>query len=143
MPFDEKFLRQRFQEIMLELEIEQFVRNQEGLTNEVVIVNNRFVFRFAKTEAYTRILAAEIKNLDLVRSRINIAIPTPIYHDEDCMIYPYLIGKPLHHVIVLSLDDRTESSIAKQLGEFLHGLHTTKIAGIDWIPPNVAPPGCC
>jgi hypothetical protein len=44
MPFDEKFLRQRFQEIMLELEIEQFVRNQEGLTNEVVIVNTGLFF---------------------------------------------------------------------------------------------------
>jgi len=139
MTIDEKILRQRFRAMMPELEIEQFVRNQEGLTNEVVIVNNQFVFRFAKTKDYTKILRAEIKILDLVRPRINVAVPTPIYHDRDCMIYPFLTGEPLKREIVLGLDDSMQLSMAAQLGEFLYGLHNTPITGIDWIPSTLAP----
>jgi hypothetical protein len=43
-------LRQRVRVIMPDLEIKQFEINQEGLVNDVVIVNEQFVFRFAKTE---------------------------------------------------------------------------------------------
>ncbi|HJW89487.1 MAG TPA: hypothetical protein VJ436_02475 [Anaerolineales bacterium] len=52
-------LLKRIQAIMPVLEIKQLERNQEGLINEVVIVNQEFVFRFARNENYARLLEVD------------------------------------------------------------------------------------
>ncbi len=133
-------LRQRVQAIMPELEIEQFEINQEGLINDVVIVNKKLVFRFAKTEKYAQILDDEMKILDIVRSRIGVDVPTPIYRSHGCVVYPFLAGHPFLRETLLGLEARNQVTIAEQLGAFLYGLHTTDISGLDWeIPPTLAP----
>jgi len=133
-------LQQRVQAIMPDLEIEQFEINQEGLINDVAIVNKKFVFRFAKTKKYAKILDVEIKILDLVRPRIDIDIPTPIYQSYDSIVYPLLNGQSLSREIILRLDESTQISIAEQLGTFLYGLHTIEISEVGWeIPSTLAP----
>ena len=133
-------LLQRVQAIMPDLEIEQFVRDQEGLINDVLIVNKKLVFRFAKTEKYARILDIEMKILDLIRPRIGISVPTPVYRSSDCVVYPLLGGQPLSRKLVLGYDDNTQNYIAGQLGRFLFKLHTTKISQVDWELPSTRAP---
>jgi len=125
---------------MPNLEITQFEENQEGLVNDIVIINHQYVFRFAKTEESARILDTEIKILDLVRPQMGIAVPKPIYKDQNCMVYPFLSGQSLTRMAFLELEDRAQQRIAEQLGEFLSGLHTTQIARVNWdIPATLAP----
>ena len=64
---DKAFLRQRVQEFMPELVIDQFETNQEGLANELAIVNRELVFRFPRSENFAKILDDEMRILDLVR----------------------------------------------------------------------------
>jgi aminoglycoside 2''-phosphotransferase len=133
-------LLQRVRAIMPDLEIEHYERDQEGLINDVLIVNNQYVFRFAKTEKYARLLDAEMKILDLIRPNIGISVPTPVYRSSDCVVYPFLSGQPLSLKLVMGLDESMQNNIAEQIGVFLYRLHTTEIANIDWeLPATRAP----
>ncbi|HEX5941643.1 MAG TPA: phosphotransferase [Anaerolineales bacterium] len=133
-------LRQRVQALMPELEIEHFDINQEGLTNDVAIVNRKLVFRFAKTETSEKVLTDEMNILDLVRSRIGLEVPTPIYRSHDCVIYPYLEGQPFLRETWLKLERNHRVSTAQQIGQFLYRLHTTEISGTGWdVPRTLAP----
>ena len=133
-------LWQRVQSIMPALTIEQFEVNQEGLINDVVIVNNSLVFRFPKNERSTEILEGEMKILDLVRPNIQLDVPTPVYRSQECVVYPFLTGKPLLREMILEVDGETQAHLAGQLGGFLYGLHTTATSRIDWdIPATLAP----
>lgn len=133
-------LRQRVQTIMPDLVITQVELNQEGLINDVAIVNQSLVFRFAKTTQYAEFLQNELKILDLIRDRVGVAVPTPIYRSHDTVVYPFLPGHSLTRNQWLALDSATQQRLAEQLGAFLYGLHTTSIATVDWeIPPTLAP----
>jgi aminoglycoside 2''-phosphotransferase len=135
-----ELLRQRVQGIMPDLEIRQFEVNQEGLINDVVIINHTFVFRFAKTENNPGLLDGENKILDLIRPRIGVEIPTPVFRSTTCMVYPFLDGKPLRKEIIGGLNEIDQASLAEQLGNFLYRLHSTDISNLDWkIPPTLAP----
>ena len=133
-------LLQRVRAIMPDQEIEQFEIDPEGLINEVVIVNQKYVFRFARTEAYARILDIELKILDLIRPHIGVSVPKPIYVNADSMVYPLLGGQPLSRKMVLEFDESTQNHIAGQLGAFLYRLHTMDISKVDLeIPSTHAP----
>ena len=133
-------LIQRAHAIMPDLEIEQFERNQEGLINDVVIVNQEFVFRFAKSEEYAKLLNIEMKILDLVRPRLGISVPTPVYRSSDCIVYRLLSGQPLSRKTVLEFDQSTQNHIAEQLGRVLYRLHTTEISKVGWELPSTRAP---
>jgi aminoglycoside 2''-phosphotransferase len=125
---------------MPNLEIEQFETNDEGLINDVVIVNERYVFRFAKKKEYAKILNVEMRILELIRSKVDVNIPTPIYNDEDCVVYPFLDGEPLLLERIMALDERAQIRISEALGKFLFSLHTTDISQVEEeLPPTLAP----
>ena len=89
----EEQLRQRIQMMMPDLEIEHLEHNREGLINDIVIINRELVFRFAKNDGYAQILNLELDILDLVRPRINLPVPSPIYRGPGSVVYPLLQGK--------------------------------------------------
>lgn len=133
-------LRERVHAVMPDLVIEHFEVNHEGLVNDVVIVNQRLVFRFAKNANAAAILDTEMKILDLVRPRIGLSVPTPLYRSADTVVYPLLTGKPLLRAMLTGMTAETQKRLAQQLGSFLCGLHTTDLSTIDWtIPSTLAP----
>lgn len=132
-------LRERVQGIMPDLEIEQFEINDEGLINDVVIVNEMYVFRFAKRE-YPSTLDIEIRILDLIRPTVGVNVPTPIYHDEDCVVYPFLNGEPLLLERIIASDESTRIRMSEDLGKFLFTLHTMDISQVaKELPSTLAP----
>ena len=74
----------RIREGFPHLVIESVEFNQDGLTNDVLIVNKELVFRFPKNETWARdLLANEIKVIDLARSYLDIPIPEIVYRAPD------------------------------------------------------------
>jgi aminoglycoside 2''-phosphotransferase len=133
-------LRQRIQLMMPELEIHQLEHNQEGLINDVVIVNHELVFRFAKNDGYAQILNLELDILDLIRPHTNLPVPTPIYRGPGSVVYPILKGKALLREDLMDMTGGARSKIAEQLGCFLYNLHTTPLEECDWdLPMTMAP----
>jgi aminoglycoside 2''-phosphotransferase len=143
MPDQTDGLLQRVRAIMPDLAIDQFETNREGLFNEVAIVNRQLVFRFARDQRSAAILQAEMKLLDLVRPRLEVSIPTPIYRGPDYMVYPFLSGEILSRKLVYASSEDVQSALARQLGAFLYRLHTTDISQAGWeIPSTLAPVKC-
>ena len=140
MPVSTESLIQRVRAIMPDLKIEHFERDDEGLINDILIVNGEFVFRFAKSEEYARLLQNEVKILDLIRPLLDVQVPEPFYLNPDCMAYPFLTGQPLSRKRILGFDQGIQNQLATQLGRFLSQLHTVDLSRVDWeIPFTRAP----
>ena len=140
MPSSTENLLQRIRAIMPNLEIEQFERDEEGLINDVVIVNRQWVFRFAKTEEYAGVLQTEMKILDLIRPQVGIDVPTPVYRSADCMVYPLLSGQTLSRKMVLGYDEAAQGAVAEQLGRFLVPAAQRDTSPADWEIPSTRAP---
>lgn len=135
-----EILRQRVQSIMPDLEIEQFEVNNDGLINDVVIVNGKYVFRFAKTKEYAETLIVETRILDLIRSKVGVNVPAPEYHDTDCMVYPFIDGEPLLLEKIRALDGSAQVHLAEALGTFLFNLHAVDVSQVEpELPATLAP----
>ncbi len=140
MPKNAEVLRERVLRIMPDLEIGQFEINDDGLVNDVVIVNEKYVFRFAKRKEWAKTLEVENQILDLIRGKVGVDVPEPVYSDETCVVYPFLAGQPLLLETIMALDESTQMRIAQDLGKFLYGLHTTDISQTDEeLPSTLAP----
>lgn len=131
---------QRVQALMPHLTIEQLEINQDGLANDVVIVNRELVFRFAKTARSAKILEIERRILDLLRPYISVEIPTPVSCENGVMVYSLLRGQPLLRATMLNLPAQSQQNLAEQLGQFLYELHTVPISGVSQnLPLTLAP----
>lgn len=95
----------------------------DGLANDVIIADERWVFRFAKTEAGRADLLRERLILDLIRPRLAVAVPTFEFLGEEGVVYPMIAGAPLYRHDLLRRDEATQDVFAAQLGAFLHTLH--------------------
>jgi aminoglycoside 2''-phosphotransferase len=109
--------------------VQTAVYNGEGLGNDVVIVNGRLVFRFAKTERGRAALAGELEVLRAIRSRVALPIPNPVYTGDGSMAYELVPGEQLSYAVLRKLPDSVVETIAVQLGEFLRALHGTPTSG--------------
>ncbi|MBN2044543.1 MAG: phosphotransferase [Anaerolineales bacterium] len=133
-------LKERVQKIMPELEINHFERIDEGLINDVAIVNQELVFRFAKNDGFAQILNLELDILDLVRPHLNIQIPTPVYRGPGSVVYPLVPGQALLRKTLLALGPSAQEKTADQLGAFLRQLHGVDLTSVDWeLPSTMAP----
>jgi len=136
----EEHLRQRIHKIMPDLEIEQFELNEEGLINDIAIVNQELVFRFAKNEGFAQILNLELDILDLIRPNVDVPVPSPVYRGPGSVVYPLVRGQALLHENLLAMDEPTQDKIATQLGTFLRQLHSIGHGDLEWnLPATMAP----
>jgi len=107
--------------------------NQQGQFNDVLVVNNEYIFRFPKTQREALKLDRETKLLQHLQSRVTLPIPNPIYQSKDAaspgrafMGYRLLPGEPLWPETLSSLKNEEQlQHLAKQLALFLRQLHCT------------------
>jgi len=125
---------------MPKLKIKRIELIDEGLFNEVVVVNNEYVFRFARSEEGVETLDREKRILDLIQPTVGFNIPVPDYCHKDCMVYRFIDGEPLMLEKIRSWDQNTRSRMAEGLGRFLFNLHGTDLARAgETVPPTLAP----
>ena len=121
---------QKVQAALPELKIEHLELNQEGLINDVVIVNRCLVVRFSKSEEFAAGLENEARILDLIRTHLHLLAPEPVFKAAGVLVYPIVDGQPLLFEEVLELDTQSRKDVAAQLGAFLHDLHSISTAGL-------------
>ncbi|MBM3263537.1 MAG: phosphotransferase [candidate division Zixibacteria bacterium] len=114
----------RIRQIDPTLVVNTWRANDEGLVNDVVVVNEDTIFRFPKNEYGIRVLDNELRVMDLIRSHIELAMPKPFYQNKDAIAYPYLSGMPLSRETVADLEETDRQAVADQLGRFLRTMHT-------------------
>lgn len=97
--------------------------NSDGMMNDVLVLNEDLVFRFAKNEAAQRLLAYEARLLDLIGRYVSLAVPRIEHCTDAYMHYRLLVGRPLYRHLLLRSDEQLQSRLAQQLATFLRELH--------------------
>jgi aminoglycoside 2''-phosphotransferase len=115
---------QRVLQILPDLQISSLRAGEDGLVNDVLIVNEELVFRFARDEAGRRALEREAHLLAFVRPRVSLSVPEVIQQHQDCIVYRFIPGVPLDRQRLLAQDASTRQGLLEQLGTFLHELHS-------------------
>ena len=114
----------RIRECLPHLVIETVRANRDGLTNDVLIVNERLVFRFPKNETWARdLLANEVKVIQLARNHLDVQIPQVEYQAADFVAFRFIEGSALQRNDILVLDENGQDAIAHQLATYLKQLH--------------------
>lgn len=88
------------------LELEHLKFNQDGISNDVVIINQERVWRFPKTKRAKQDLAREAKVLQLIQYQcdVNIVLPKFEYLKADFVSYGLIKGELLSRNRLLKLD---------------------------------------
>jgi aminoglycoside 2''-phosphotransferase len=124
---------QRVLQIIPDLQISSLRAGEDGLVNDVLIVNEELVFRFARDEAGRRSLDREAQLLAFVRPRVDLPVPEVIQQHADCIVYRFIPGVPLDRQRLLAQDASTRRGLLEQLGTFLHELHSLPGGAIEAI----------
>ncbi len=121
----------RIHQIAPELSIDSISLNNDGLLNDVVIVNDELVFRFPKSDYAKNHLRNEARILRLLQNYISLPIPNPLYETDDCIAYQLIRGKTLRRDILMKFSDADIQAIADQLAQFLRELHHVPSQGLE------------
>lgn len=105
-----------------------------GFDHDVVILDDKIVFRFPKTNEFKKLLANEVKLLRYLNKKQNIVgIPdyTFIASDKSFAGYKLLSGQELKPDVFRKLPTPVKESIAIQLADFLTRLHSTNVSAVN------------
>ena len=134
------YWREQIQQLFPDLEIETIEMHQEGLVNDVFIVNQAWVIRITKTEWGQELMDQEHRLLQLLQSELSMPTPRSEKRGEDVLIYPYLTGESFFRETWLIKDTAVQQALADQLGRFLAELHHIGTRTLGWeIPLTLAP----
>lgn len=101
--------------------------NRDGMVNDVVVVNQELVCRFAREDWGKEILAREIKILKIVKRYVDIPIPKLEHIEEGFITYRYIKGEPLSRNSLLKLSNKAQERVIGQFSKFLQQLHSVPI----------------
>jgi len=118
---------QRIRDIFPELSIETIRLNDEGLNDNIVIVNQELIFCFPKREHAINRLEAEIKIIELIKPYVTLEVPNIFYKSPEVIGYFMISGVTLRRDLLLGLNEETIQFIAEQLATFLKQLHSIPI----------------
>lgn len=140
MPDQDAYWHEQIHSIMPELEIIEYELYQEGLVNDVLIVNNEWVIRFTKTEWGKELMANEDLLMQFLQPRLTLSIPSPLKRTSGAIVYPHLIGELFLRETWMRFDAQGRQKLADQLGQFLDELHSGDVNDLDWeVPHSYAP----
>ena len=140
MPDHELYWHEQIHRVMPDLEIMEYELHQEGLVNDVLIVNNEWVIRFTKTEWGKELMANEDRLMCFLQPRLFLSIPTPVKRGDGVIVYPHLIGEPLLRQTWRGAGKLGMKNLADELGLFLYELHSIDVEDLDWdVPHSFAP----
>ncbi len=118
-------LLQRIKKEFPELKWKNAKHNIEGWDHYVIILDNKYVFRFPRNKHYLDKLENEISFLKYLKNKVGILIPDYIYiaKDKSFAGYALIQGEQLKKKVFQKLSSNSKYMIAKQMGDFLSVLH--------------------
>ncbi len=123
----ERYMK-KIKEHYADIDIRNYEINNIGQKNDIIIINNEYVFRFQKYQKGIETLKIETEVIKSIKDYITLTIPNPIYDffkyqeiGEVFAGYKMIPGKSLYKDTFMSIRDK--GIIAKQLATFLRELH--------------------
>ncbi len=114
--------------------------NSDGMMNDVVVVNDTLVFRFAKNDHAKRLLTYEAQLLHVIERYVTVPVPHIEHCNDTYMHYRYVPGMPLYRHTLLRADTATQDLLAHQLATFLQQLHAISLSDVPAPPWQTTPP---
>lgn len=136
------YYRRRIEDVAPDLHIDSLrLVEGHGQNNDVVVVNDDWIFRFPRHLDGVRRLAGVVRILRAVRPRVEIAIPDPTYvrleppeTGEAFLGYRMLPGVPLTRDALGAIDDETAlRRLAAQVAACMEQIHGMPLAEV---PPS-------
>ncbi len=113
----------RIREIYPDQTFKTFDFNEDGMVNDVVVLDGRIVCRFPKHDWAFEFLQHEARVLELVREHVDVTVPNLEVLEKDIASYPFLKGVPLSRRRLFELPQETRRAVLASLGGFLNALH--------------------
>jgi aminoglycoside 2''-phosphotransferase len=132
MPDQDTYWHEQIHNIMPDLEILAYELHQEGLINDVLIVNNEWVFRFSKTEWARELMTNEDRLMVFLGPKLPLPIPKPVKRADGVIVYQHLVGEHFTRQAWIVADEAGKQAYADHLGAFLDQLHHVDPGEIDW-----------
>lgn len=100
-----------------------------GWDHEVIILDNKLVFRFPNSPEYLKVLEDEVNLLGFISQKAKINIPKYEYIAKDYSFagYQLIKGSELKESVFVTLSDNDRNKIAEQLAEFFTFFHTLDV----------------
>lgn len=98
--------------------------------NDIVVINDEFVFKFAKYDWTVSRLANEAKITCFLNRNIDRPLPQIEYLDPGISKCKFITGSPLFRNEILLLKESDQNYIAKQIGTFLKQLHSIPLKNL-------------
>lgn len=105
--------------------------NQDGLVNDVIVVNGDLVCRFPKHDWAPALLRQEARVLELARRHVTLPVPHFEVLEDDFAAYRFLPGEPLTRTRLLGLSGGARRAALTQLLTFLRQLHGIPQDGVE------------
>lgn len=110
------------------ISIEKFSSNNEGQNNDIVIINDEYIFKFPKYSMGIEKLKKETGILNILNRYITLDMPDPIYSNFDsnevgCVYSGYRMIKGISFRRDIFLGCKDKGVISQQLATFLRELH--------------------
>jgi aminoglycoside 2''-phosphotransferase len=123
-----------------DLNVAEAVLKQEGLVNDVVIVNGDLVCRFGKNEWAAEDLRQEYRCLEVARRPVEMRLPAWTIHDDAFISYEMIGGVLLQRYYLMEANEMTRQAIGEQMGTLLRQLHSIPIgqAEAKGVKPSVS-----
>ncbi len=104
-----------------------------GWDNNIIILDDAFVFRFPKNDEYLKKFKIEVNLIKYLEDKVNIPIPSYRYlaHDKSFGGYPLIPGEVLKPEIFQIQTDAIKEQMAIDLANFLTITHQTPKEVID------------
>ena len=99
----------------------------EGRHNDVIIVNDTYIFKFARYDWSVVYLENEAKVTNFIRNRIEPLVPAHEPLEKEMVKYNIIKGKPIFRNLLLQMNGRYQETLAQQIGSFLKTLHTIRV----------------
>jgi len=136
----DNYWREQIHRVMPDLEINSLEIHQEGLVNDVLIVNHEWVIRMTKTEWGKELMDMEDHLMQCLQPQITLSVPSPVKRADGILVYPHLKGATFQREIWAKAEQKVQQHLADQLGQFLSELHSVPSDDVDCeIPHTLAP----
>ncbi len=99
----------------------------EGRHNDVIIVNDTYIFKFARYDWSAVYLENEAKVTNFIRNRIEPLVPAHEPLEKEMVKYNMIKGKPIFRNLLLQMNGKYQETLAQQIGSFLKTLHTIRV----------------
>ncbi|WP_024832644.1 aminoglycoside phosphotransferase family protein [Ruminiclostridium josui] len=99
----------------------------EGRYNDVIIINDTYIFKFARYDWSVAYLDNEAKVTNFIRNRIEPLVPAHEPLGREMVKYNIIKGKPILRNLLLQLNGKHQETLAQQIGTFLKSLHTIPV----------------